>query len=238
MCRRVDKRIDDLQLFDDRAGPSVVDDERQRVVMFRTDVNEVDVDPIDCGGELREGVELRLALAPVVVRHPIAGELLNHCERHALGLICDGLLLGPVRGRDTSTEVIQGLIRNVDAEGMDLAGGLGGATHDNLRCWWVPDQRSDLNAARTSVVKKPGAMPCNRRAGTGVASPPSVEHPGPSQVCRRAVVYVVSPPPVRSDLGTQRSRVQVSPTRLVEAVVRGRLFPRPGLGGSAGDLPR
>ena len=133
MCRRVDERIDDLQLFDDGAGPPVVDDERQRVVMFRTDMNEVDVDPIDCGGELRESVELRLALAPVVVRHPVTGEPLNHRERHALGLICDSLLLGPIRSRDTSTEVIQSLIRDVDAEGMDLAGGLGGATHDNLR---------------------------------------------------------------------------------------------------------
>jgi hypothetical protein len=45
--------IDDLQLLDDRPGPSVQDDERQRVFVFRTDVNEVNVEPVDLGDELR-----------------------------------------------------------------------------------------------------------------------------------------------------------------------------------------
>ena len=93
--RGIGQSIDDLQLLDDRAGPSVIDDERQRVFMLRTNVNEVNVEPIDLGDELRQGVQLRLALAPVVVRRPIARELLNRRERHALRLICDGLLLGP-----------------------------------------------------------------------------------------------------------------------------------------------
>jgi hypothetical protein len=66
----------------------------------------------------------------------MAGELLDHGERHALGLIGDGLLLGPVRGRDASTEVLQGRIGNVDVEGTDLVGGLDGATHNDLRSWF------------------------------------------------------------------------------------------------------
>ena len=41
--------------------------------------------------------------------------------------IRDGLLLGPVRGRDASTQVVQCLVRNVDVEGADLDGGLDGA---------------------------------------------------------------------------------------------------------------
>ena len=53
MRRRIGKRIDDLQLLDDRAGPTVGDDERQRLVMFRTNVNEMDVQPIYLGDELR-----------------------------------------------------------------------------------------------------------------------------------------------------------------------------------------
>ena len=48
----IGQRIDDLQLLDDRAGPSVRDDERQRIVMLRTDVNEMNVQPIDLGDEL------------------------------------------------------------------------------------------------------------------------------------------------------------------------------------------
>ena len=105
--RGIGQSIDDLQLLDDRARPSVIDDERQRVFMLRANVDEVDVQPVDLGDELRQGVQPRLARAPVVVRHPVARELLDHGERHALGLIGDGLLLGPVRGRDASTKVVQ-----------------------------------------------------------------------------------------------------------------------------------
>ena len=62
MCRRIGKWIDDLQLLDDRAGPSVRDDERQRIFMFRTNVNEVDVQPIDLGDELRQGLSFASTL--------------------------------------------------------------------------------------------------------------------------------------------------------------------------------
>ena len=91
MCRGIRQRIDDLQLLDDRAGPAVRDDERQRIRMLRTDVDEVNVDPVDVGDELRQGVQLRLALAPVVIGRPIARELLHRRELHALRLIRDGL---------------------------------------------------------------------------------------------------------------------------------------------------
>jgi hypothetical protein len=40
----------------------------------------------------------------------MAGEFLSDCQGHTLGLIRDGLLLGPVRGRDASAEVCHGLI--------------------------------------------------------------------------------------------------------------------------------
>ena len=86
MRRGIGQRIDDLHLLDDRAGPSVRDDERQRIFMFRANVNEVNVQPIDLGDELRQGVQFRLALAPVVFRRPIARELLNRRELHALRL--------------------------------------------------------------------------------------------------------------------------------------------------------
>ena len=51
--RGIRERLDDLQLLDDRARPAVIDDERQRVVMLRTNVNEVDVEAVDLGYELR-----------------------------------------------------------------------------------------------------------------------------------------------------------------------------------------
>ena len=75
MRRRIGQRIDDLQLLDDRAGPPVRDDDRQRVRMFRTNVDEMNVQPVDRRDELRQGVQPRLDLAPVVIRLPIAREL-------------------------------------------------------------------------------------------------------------------------------------------------------------------
>jgi hypothetical protein len=42
--------IDDLQLLDDRTGPSMRDDQRQRVLVFGTSVQEMNVQPVDLGG--------------------------------------------------------------------------------------------------------------------------------------------------------------------------------------------
>ena len=42
ICQGID---DLLGLLDDRAGPAVCDDERQRIVVFRANVNEMNVEP-------------------------------------------------------------------------------------------------------------------------------------------------------------------------------------------------
>src|SRR5262249_30385578 len=56
------KRIDDLELLDDGSRPAVRDDDRQRIRMTRTDVDEVNVHVIDRCYELRELIEFGLAL--------------------------------------------------------------------------------------------------------------------------------------------------------------------------------
>jgi hypothetical protein len=53
MGRGIGQWIDDLELLNDRAGTPVRDDERQRLVVFRANVNEVNVEPIDLGDEVR-----------------------------------------------------------------------------------------------------------------------------------------------------------------------------------------
>ena len=63
------QRIDDFQLLDDRAGPSVRDDQRQRVRVLRADVNEVNVDAIDLPA-LREMVVAQ-ARGGAVARHDV-----------------------------------------------------------------------------------------------------------------------------------------------------------------------
>ena len=122
VCRRIGQPIDDLQLLDDRAGPSVIDDERQCVAVLRANVDEVDVEAVDLGDELREGVQLRLTPAPVVLGRPVARELLHRRQRHALRVISDSPLLGPLRGLDTPPEVVEGLVGNVNVERADLGG--------------------------------------------------------------------------------------------------------------------
>ncbi len=51
-------------------------------------MDEVDVDPVDLGRELRKRVELRLGLAPVVLGRPVAGQLLDRRQLNALRPIC------------------------------------------------------------------------------------------------------------------------------------------------------
>ena len=55
MRRGIGQRIDDLQLLDDRAGPSMRDDHRQRILVLRANVDEVNVEPVDLGDEVAAG---------------------------------------------------------------------------------------------------------------------------------------------------------------------------------------
>jgi hypothetical protein len=103
----ISQRVDDRQQLDDRAGPPVHDDDRQRVVMLRADVDEVNVQPVDLGHEVRQGVQLRLAPAPVVFCRPVAGQFLHDRQLRALRMIRDELLAGPPGGRDARAQRLQ-----------------------------------------------------------------------------------------------------------------------------------
>ncbi len=113
MRGRIGERLDDLELFDDRAGPSVRDDHGQGVLVLRANVHEVDVQPIDLGDELRLRVQPRLDLAPVIFGRPVAREFLNRRRRHALREIRDRFLFGPSRCVDPLAQLRQFGFRNV-----------------------------------------------------------------------------------------------------------------------------
>ena len=72
--RGIGERTNDLQEFEDRSRPAMGDDERQGVRMTRANVHEVNVEPVDLSHELRQGIQLRLGFAPVIVRAPVAYE--------------------------------------------------------------------------------------------------------------------------------------------------------------------
>ena len=95
MCGGIGERIDDLHLFGDRTGPPVGNDQRQRIFVFGTYVNEMNVQSVDLGNELRQGVEFCLDLAPVVLCRPISSERLSRRELHALGCIGDRFSFRP-----------------------------------------------------------------------------------------------------------------------------------------------
>ena len=114
MRGRIRERTDDLELLDDGSRPAMRDDQRQRIRMLRADVDEVNVDAVDRRHELRQGIELRLRLAPVVAAAPVPNELLELRQLRALRLIGDGLLVGPARRRDAPAEIDECLFRNID----------------------------------------------------------------------------------------------------------------------------
>ena len=116
---RIGQRLDDLQLLDDRAGPAVGDDDRQRILVLRADVDEVDVEPVDFGDEIREGVQPRLDLAPVVFGRPIIGELLHRRELHALRVVVDRLAIGPSGRGNPPAEILELFARRVKLERPD-----------------------------------------------------------------------------------------------------------------------
>ena len=83
------------------------------------DMNEVDVQPVDLGDELRIGVQARLNLAPVIVVLPVEQNLLDGLERYALRMVGDRFLLGQPGLRQAAVKVDERRLRNVDAEGTD-----------------------------------------------------------------------------------------------------------------------
>ena len=100
----VGERADDPEHLDNRARPAVRDDQRQRVLVSRLDVDEVDAEAVDLGLELRQPVQFRLAFAPVIIGRPLARQLLQHRQLHALRPIVDQLLMRPARRRDARTQ--------------------------------------------------------------------------------------------------------------------------------------
>jgi hypothetical protein len=87
--------LDDLQLLDDRARPPMGDDQRQCVLVLGADVDEMNAQPVDLGHEVRQGVQVPLTLAPVVVGPPVPRELLHQRQPHALRIVGNRLLVGP-----------------------------------------------------------------------------------------------------------------------------------------------
>jgi hypothetical protein len=87
--------------------------------MTRADVNKVDVEAIDVRHKLRQRVQLRFTLAPVISGTPVAYEILNRLELYALRLIADGFTIGPPRRGHALAQIDERLIRKSDIDLLD-----------------------------------------------------------------------------------------------------------------------
>ena len=88
--------------------------------MFRPSVDEVNVQPVDLGDELRQGVQLRLALTPVVISCPISRECLNRSEPHALRGICYCFPVRPTGRVDAPAQFGEFCFRNINLKRTDF----------------------------------------------------------------------------------------------------------------------
>ena len=70
-------------------------------------MNEVNVQPIDLGDELRQRVEPRFHLAPVVVGRPVLRELRRRRQLYALGVVRDGFLVGPAGRSHAPAQIVE-----------------------------------------------------------------------------------------------------------------------------------
>ncbi len=106
VCARIGERTDDLEELHDRPRPAVGDQERQGGRLRRAHVQEVQVLPVDSGGELRERVQPGLVLTPVVGGAPVLGQLSQVGERHPVVPADAGELLGPAGPAQALAKVV------------------------------------------------------------------------------------------------------------------------------------
>jgi hypothetical protein len=105
MGGRIRERVDHLEEFQNGSRPAMSQDQRQCVRMPGANVNEMNVEPVDLGQELRQGIQPCLDPPPTVLRSPIAGQFFDGRQLDALRLIPDGLPVGPSRRNDPPTEI-------------------------------------------------------------------------------------------------------------------------------------
>lgn len=90
------------------------DNHRQRIFMLGANVHEMKVEPVDFGDEVRHRVDLRLALAPIVLVRPVLRELLHGCELDTLRCIRYLFAVGPLRCADALAQIGEVGLRHLE----------------------------------------------------------------------------------------------------------------------------
>jgi hypothetical protein len=111
-------------------------DQRQGIFVRRLDVDEVDVDAIDLGDELRQRVQPRLDPSEVVLVQPVLRERLQRLQLNSLRPVFGQLLTRPACRGDALAEVVDDLLGNVDFKGTDRGCAFHGGAHLDSFGWW------------------------------------------------------------------------------------------------------
>src|SRR5204863_8802747 len=76
----------------------------------------MNVQSIDLGDELREGIQSGLALAPVIFRSPVVREPLDRRELYSLGCICNRFSFRPLCRVDAPAQIGKLRVRKIHAK--------------------------------------------------------------------------------------------------------------------------
>src|ERR1700733_5005597 len=82
-------------------------------LLLRSFLDEMNVETIDLGYEIRQGVHFCFDLAPVILCRPIARERLDRRELYSLGCICNRFALRPLCRVDAPAQFDQFRFRNI-----------------------------------------------------------------------------------------------------------------------------
>ena len=160
---RIGQRLDHLVELDDRTRPAMGDDQRHRFRVRRADVQEMNVEPVDLGGELRKAIEPRLAPAPVVLLGPVAADVLDPLQRRALAPVVDQFGFGPARVAQPRLQVVEHVVADGNAEWLHGIVHARHTRHDPEKCEAVfPRDKRVAFARRSCPNKSRQALPSNQ----------------------------------------------------------------------------
>src|SRR5271169_4160633 len=114
--RGIGKRLDHLVKLHDGTWPAMGDHQRERVLMRRLLVDEMDVQPVDLGDELIKAVERGLTRPPVVCVGPVVGQVAGVIQGNALAPVVHAFGFRPPGSRQTRLQISKNVVGNLDAK--------------------------------------------------------------------------------------------------------------------------
>ena len=95
-------------------------DQRHRLGVRRTDVQKMDIEPVDPGRELGEAIEAGLSRPPVIFLGPIPADFLDPLQRRALAPVVDQFSFRPPRFPQPCLQIVKSIVPDRDAERLDF----------------------------------------------------------------------------------------------------------------------